>query len=865
MAIQIYRLQDSLPDGAVMVRASTSYGAVEPDGLLVVHGVGIPVFEYSSSLLGRAYRSEPGYVNLFAAPEDFSDPVWIHQQVPGDVSVDVDASVSPDGRVTADLLNILNPVSSDVGITQYDAPLVNGDKYMTAIYVQLDTSPADFAIKNPNGAGLIGAVLGVATADWQRIQRLDTVTGTVSGLYFRKNAGVGGNFRLWGAVRYSDQGGKLFSYHPDTKAADYLSVPNGILDGAEGTVGIEWVPGFAAADEQGLSESVMLDLSGPDFRLAWAGDDVPSYIRLYNDGSSIAQVNTRHDAGTPMRLRVHYGGEPTRPHLEVNGWMMRASAAWVAPVIPPDASVGCDNAGINQCFGLYRNMIVETTRRVPDRRFASLGDSISTEPYGSDTRSWNRRAGEVYLEPDGRQILVAGVGGNTFALLLARLQSDVVDQQITDCVVLCGVNDIVTNRTLLEMQTDATAVYDALKTAGIRVIACTILPFKGAASWSAPREVIRDGFNAWLLAGRPDVDLVVDTAAHLRSPVDEESLAPAYDSGDFVHPSDAGSDALADVIMQAALADPAFLLLDDGSRVAQGSVDGGTAVTIVGDGGFVDDSCDDDFSGVVIDPTKWSTFEVGSGAVTQDDGLTLRTGVVVSSSAALTSLQAFEPVVDLSFFFTIETDVVSFPPSETVRFLDVELQIDANNYWRASRLFDPTFGHGFHFTAVVGGVTVDEIILQDQSATSGVIRLTRVGGRVRFCLNGNVLYDDNPFVQQGARLVLRAVNESASVAYDVWTFLEEFDVGTVVLFGQQPGSVVRIGDTYVRVLTPASDIPRTVPVEIWTCEGLVERVNDAFEYLPAQQFVVMDASGVTIGILGDGTLRNAGGSGFEVT
>lgn len=530
------RLRAALPAGAVFTRGGTAY-QTEADGSLSIAAIDTPRFR-------NGVLIERPWTNIANNPEDIS--AWTENAAPGDATVDANATAAPTGAVTADRINFLAG-DPDRGRYEFDGGLPNGNLYTTALYLRRDAAPHDYRLRNPNSAaGVVNGV--VAAAGWERVVREDTVVGGVEGLYLRRDAGDGGSLFAWGLARYARDFGILYEYHPVALLAEKLELPNTGIDARQGTLGITWVPNFPAVNVVGgAAEMVIRDVAGTDFRLAWAANDTPSYVRLYNDGVVVAQLRTRHAAGDELRLRVHYGGRPTRPHLEVNGWAVKASAAWVAPVVGAAGTIGSTSVPDLHCPGRYRDEFATRTRHMHRRRWVSLGDSISYEPYGSGNASWNRRAG-VLLEAEDGYVLVGGVLNDTLALMGARVAADVVDQDAETCVVLGGVNDLAAGRTLVQMQTDALAIYAALAAAGVRVVACTILPFKGAAAWNAGREAIRVAFNVWVLSRPAGVNLVVDTAAALADPVDAEQLLAAYDSGDFVHPSDAGGVALADAV-----------------------------------------------------------------------------------------------------------------------------------------------------------------------------------------------------------------------------------------------------------------------------------------------------------------------------
>lgn len=579
MAVSFYPLESSAPAGSDFTRNSTAYFRPNAGTMLTAAGINVPVFEYDAALGGSAYVSEPEAQNLATAPENFVDAAWVHEQAGPDVSVDADIGIAPTEKAKADRLNFLT-ASSDTGLSQIIAPA--GGALMVSLYIQQDSAPHDFRLRRPDTD--VGAVDGVATPTWQRVSMLQEVSAALEGVYLRRNAGNGGALRLWGAHAHTPRAAKLLSYHPTIRRGDSFRVPNAALDGAQGTVGFEWQPGFDAASERNeagwandpLAESTLMSFHEDGLRLAWASDvadPVEPHLRLYNDGAVVAAFYTRHVLGDRLRVRVHFGGSESRAHLEVNGVLIKASVDWVEFVPPQYTYVGCLPTG-GQCYARYRRLSMDTERLTPVERFASLGDDLSIEPYVASSKSWNRRAGEL-LEPVSKQILVAGVAGDEFADMLARVQDDIVDQGVDTCVILGGHHDLIEDATLVEMQSDAQDIFDALAAAGIRVVVGTITPFKAHADWTAGREAVRVGFNAWLGAGALNVDLLVDTAAVVADGGDPELLAAAYDSGDGLRFNDAGGTAIANAIIGAAspptgIDNPSFEIPGTSSGLAEG-------------------------------------------------------------------------------------------------------------------------------------------------------------------------------------------------------------------------------------------------------------------------------------------------------
>lgn len=206
----------------------------------------------------------------------------------------------------------------------------------------------------------------------------------------------------------------------------------------------------------------------------------------------------------------------------------------------------------------------------------ALGDSI-TDGVGS-TGGANRRWPDVLAERlaarrgpmlgivnhgiSGNRVLSDGAGVSA----LARFDRDVLSVPgVTHVIVFEGVNDLglglgslggggaalfggagmpVTEATLIAGYRQLIA---RARSKGLEIYGATIAPYAGAGYFSEEGEAVRRAVNDWIRTSG-EFDAVLDFDAVLRDPDDPSRMAEGLHSGDFLHGSDAGYEALADSI-----------------------------------------------------------------------------------------------------------------------------------------------------------------------------------------------------------------------------------------------------------------------------------------------------------------------------
>jgi lysophospholipase L1-like esterase len=213
---------------------------------------------------------------------------------------------------------------------------------------------------------------------------------------------------------------------------------------------------------------------------------------------------------------------------------------------------------------------VEVATKPSARAVVVFGDSI-TDGYRS-TPDVNHRwpdvlAVRLQAAPKTASIAVinSGISGNRILndgagpSALARFDRDALQKAGVHWIVLLeGINDIGVAGKPPTTRDDVSAeqIIDGMKVLiarahakGIKIYGATLTPFAGTGwpYYTPEGEVKRQIVNAWIRRSGA-FDKVIDFDKITRDPAHPDRFLPAYDSGDHLHPSDAGYQAMADSI-----------------------------------------------------------------------------------------------------------------------------------------------------------------------------------------------------------------------------------------------------------------------------------------------------------------------------
>jgi lysophospholipase L1-like esterase len=136
---------------------------------------------------------------------------------------------------------------------------------------------------------------------------------------------------------------------------------------------------------------------------------------------------------------------------------------------------------------------------------------------------------------------------------LARFDRDVLAQPgATHVVIMEGINDIGNSPaggapTADDLIAAHKQLIDRAHARGLTVIGATLTPIGGARYFSDEHEAKRQAVNTWIRTSKA-YDGVIDMDAAVRDPADPVKMVSQFDSGDHLHPSDAGYEAMAKAV-----------------------------------------------------------------------------------------------------------------------------------------------------------------------------------------------------------------------------------------------------------------------------------------------------------------------------
>jgi lysophospholipase L1-like esterase len=241
-----------------------------------------------------------------------------------------------------------------------------------------------------------------------------------------------------------------------------------------------------------------------------------------------------------------------------NGFTTRRNCCWVAlsgvDVLRRKAAGSIVVLGDSLADG--NGTTLDANKRWPDLLAQRL---LNTQHNGKVPAVLNAGLSGNRLNHEGTE---PGAGGFPGFVQLgtnagARLDQDVFSQPGVRTVVFdLGIDDIWMNGDSPD------AIINAIRQAaaqvrerGLRFVAATLAPYEGfevapgtaAGEWTPAKEATRTAVNAYLRSSH-EFDGMIDFDAVLRDPANPSRLRSEFDSGDHLHPNDAGNQAMANAV-----------------------------------------------------------------------------------------------------------------------------------------------------------------------------------------------------------------------------------------------------------------------------------------------------------------------------
>jgi lysophospholipase L1-like esterase len=272
-------------------------------------------------------------------------------------------------------------------------------------------------------------------------------------------------------------------------------------------------------------------------------------------------------AFSDLAVSIYIPANETADHLSYHALAMSTNYIADGNVL---SSMSLDDAKHVASWIILKGIEVEG--KPGSSAIVAFGDSITDGAHSTpdkNTRWPNFLAERLHANRKTASIgvLDAGISGNRLFSLgnplvgqdaLARFDRDVLGQGgVKYLIVLEGINDIGRAGKPLKPDdsTDAASLIWALQQLairahahGLKVFVATLSPYTGFTYYySSHGEEMRQAVNAFIRS--TDVfDAVIDFDKVLRDPGKPDTLNATYDSGDHLHPNDAGYEAMADAI-----------------------------------------------------------------------------------------------------------------------------------------------------------------------------------------------------------------------------------------------------------------------------------------------------------------------------
>ena len=287
--------------------------------------------------------------------------------------------------------------------------------------------------------------------------------------------------------------------------------------------------------------------------------DLAIDLYLPGDSSADAAGATYHSAGLTTNYLSTTGDHTGAAELPVE----RTVQSWFyllrVEVLAPEGSPVIVTLGDSITDGTASTP--DTNSRWPDflaRRLAARPGStppavLNVAIAGNRVLSHNAGLALFRQDTDGPAPPPPNPNAQFGPSALSRFDRAVLQQPgVTHVIVLESINDIgmafeAASPTVEEIIAGHTSLVERAHAQGLQIYGGTLTPFEGAFYFRDAGETKRQAFNEWMRTSGV-YDAVIDFDAAVRDPEQPSKFQEAYQSGDWLHPSDEGYRVMAEAI-----------------------------------------------------------------------------------------------------------------------------------------------------------------------------------------------------------------------------------------------------------------------------------------------------------------------------
>lgn len=194
--------------------------------------------------------------------------------------------------------------------------------------------------------------------------------------------------------------------------------------------------------------------------------------------------------------------------------------------------------------------VAPTTPPSSSQPILCVGDSIT---FGAEVST---PYPEVLQSLTGNLTVNAGQSGAQTPTIRSDYDAAKNSMNFSYLVILAGINDITHNPPdqAIEdtIESNLLYIWQDAQSRGMHVCALTLTPFGGYAAYNNATQTELFDVNAWINATAPTLGVkVVNTNIALGDPINPDYMQSNYDSGDHLHPDQAGANVIATLVAAA--------------------------------------------------------------------------------------------------------------------------------------------------------------------------------------------------------------------------------------------------------------------------------------------------------------------------